>query len=189
MQLLDGHCRVLCARASYRVVRRSHCHRSLVWYDALHDCLSFVTLPPASAVVGGDSEESTETVPSPAQEQALGSSGLIAIVSVGAVLLVAVGVPICDAGGRHFNKKDPGVVVWDEIATAPLVFLFVPKITLGILLVGFFLHRLFDILKPPPCRQLEKLPGGLGIMADDVGAGLYALAVMHGLLWFRLLGA
>ena len=47
-----------------------------------------------------------------------------------------------------------------------------------LVIAGFFIFRLFDIVKPPPLRRLEYLPGGWGIMMDDVGAGLYALAAL-----------
>jgi phosphatidylglycerophosphatase A len=49
--------------------------------------------------------------------------------------------------------------------------------------LGFALHRFFDILKPPPARQLERLPEGLGIMADDVMAAIYAAAMMLLISW------
>jgi phosphatidylglycerophosphatase A len=106
------------------------------------------------------------------------------------IVLVVAGIPICAAGQRRFDKKDPGVVVWDELATMPMVFFFLPlaSVDLGVLLVGFFLHRLFDIVKPPPCRQLERLPGGLGIMADDVAAALYACGALHVLVYLGLVG-
>jgi phosphatidylglycerophosphatase A len=55
-------------------------------------------------------------------------------------------------------------------------------------LAGFILFRAFDIVKPPPVRQLERLPEGTGIVVDDVAAGLYGLAVMQLLLHFGLLG-
>lgn len=74
--------------------------------------------------------------------------------------------------------KDPGPVVWDEIATVPLVFVLAPAASGWWLAVGFGLHRLFDITKPWPCRRLERLPGGLGIMADDVAAAGYAAVVL-----------
>ena len=54
-------------------------------------------------------------------------------------------------------------------------------------LAGFILFRGFDIVKPPPVRQLEKLPAGTGIVLDDVAAGVYALVVMQLLLHFRIL--
>jgi phosphatidylglycerophosphatase A len=105
------------------------------------------------------------------------------------LLLLAVGVPLCTAAATQLGgKKDPSAVVYDEIATMPIVFLFVPVAILEahpwLWAAGFLFHRLFDILKPPPCRQLERLPAGLGIMADDVAAAVYAGATLHLLLWF-----
>ena len=89
------------------------------------------------------------------------------------VALFLVGVPICAAGVRHYQKKDPGHVVFDEIAAFPIVFLFVP-IMWETAIAGFLFFRFFDILKPWPVRQVERIPGGWGIMADDQFAGLYA---------------
>jgi phosphatidylglycerophosphatase A len=94
--------------------------------------------------------------------------------------LLAVGIPICTAAGRALGgKKDNQAIIYDEIMTVPLVFLFVPLTTWKIALAGFVLHRLFDITKPPPARQAERLPDGLGVMADDVIAGLYAAATLY----------
>ena len=56
-----------------------------------------------------------------------------------------------------------------------------------IVLAGFVLNRIFDIIKPSPARNFEKLPDGLGIMADDWIAGIYSCLVLHLLLWTRLL--
>ena len=111
--------------------------------------------------------------------------GPVAQIGVLAVLYL-VGLPICTSAARTLGKKDPGEVVWDEIATVPIVFLFVePRLMWRpeILLIGFALHRVFDISKPPPLRKLEKLPDGMGIMSDDVVAGVYGCLAMHGLLW------
>lgn len=107
------------------------------------------------------------------------------------IALIFAGIPICDAGQRAFNVKDPGRVVWDELVTMPIIFWLLPPamlLNVGVLLVGFALHRLFDILKPPPLAQLERFPGGLGIMADDVIAGVYGCAVLHLLLAAGFLG-
>jgi phosphatidylglycerophosphatase A len=94
--------------------------------------------------------------------------------------LLAVGIPICTAAGRALGgKKDNQAIIYDEIVTVPLVFLFVPLTNWKIALAGFALHRLFDITKPPPARQAERLPDGLGVMADDVIAGLYAAATLY----------
>lgn len=72
----------------------------------------------------------------------------------------------------HFGRTDPGHVVLDEVVGMLLTLLFVPVTWLGAL-VGFFLFRLFDIVKPFPARRCERLHGGLGIMADDAVAGVY----------------
>jgi phosphatidylglycerophosphatase A len=95
-----------------------------------------------------------------------------------------VGIPLATAAGRSLGgQKDNQAIVFDEIATVPLVFLFVPLTSWKVAVVGFLFHRLLDITKPPPARQLEHLPEGLGVMADDWMAGIYACALMAGLAW------
>ena len=95
-----------------------------------------------------------------------------------------MGIPLATAAGRALGgKKDNQAIIWDEIATVPVVFLFVPLTTWRIALAGYVLHRLFDITKPPPARQLERLPDGLGVMADDWMASLYACLLLAGLEW------
>jgi len=105
-----------------------------------------------------------------------------------AVLAVCiVGVPICTTAARLLGgAKDPQMVVLDEIAAMPITFFLVSHDTLSrplVLLAGFVLFRIFDITKPPPARQLEYLPMGLGIMADDWAAGVYSCLVLHAILW------
>lgn len=100
--------------------------------------------------------------------------------------LYLVGIPVCTSAARTLGKKDPSEVVWDEIATVPIVFLFVAPRLMGrpeILLLGFLLHRIFDISKLSPINRLEKLPDGMGIMTDDVLAGVYGCVALHVLLW------
>lgn len=100
------------------------------------------------------------------------------------VALNLIGIPVATAAGRALGgKKDNQAIVWDEIATMPIVFLLVPLANWRIALVGLVLHRAIDILKPPPASQLEHLPDGLGVMADDWMAGAYACAVLAGLAW------
>lgn len=97
--------------------------------------------------------------------------------------VIAVGVPLCTRAARRLGGKDPQAIVWDELATVPIVFLFVPLTSWKIALGGYALHRLFDITKPWPCQQLERLPEGLGIMADDAAAALYAAGALWGVMW------
>lgn len=100
-----------------------------------------------------------------------------------------VGIPLATAAGRALGgKKDNQAIVWDEIATVPIVFLFAPLTNWTTAAIGFALHRLLDISKPPPARQLELLPDGLGVMADDWMASIYAGALMFGLAWFDRTG-
>ena len=93
------------------------------------------------------------------------------------VLLILAGVPICEIGARRLGKKDPGAVVYDEIAAFFVVFatLEVTWTTAGF---GFLLFRLFDITKPWPVRRLEKLPEGWGVMSDDLMAGVYSCILL-----------
>lgn len=95
-------------------------------------------------------------------------------------MLVATALGFWSAGKAeaHFARRDPGPVVIDEVAGQMLSLLFVP-LTAGTALAGFILFRIFDILKPFPCRRLERLPGGSGIMTDDLMAGLYANLVLQ----------
>jgi len=78
-----------------------------------------------------------------------------------------------DAGAGVLAKKDPPEVVIDEVAGILVTFLLVPLSWVNLCL-GFVLFRLFDILKPYPVRRVENLRGGIGIVADDLLAGLYA---------------
>jgi phosphatidylglycerophosphatase A len=95
------------------------------------------------------------------------------------VIGIAAATQVCRASG----KKDPQFVVIDEVAGQLIALIAVP-FTWQSFLGGFILFRAFDIIKPPPVRQLECLPEGTGIVLDDVAAGIYALLVMQILLRF-----
>ncbi|NBW86588.1 MAG: phosphatidylglycerophosphatase A [Planctomycetia bacterium] len=108
-----------------------------------------------------------------------------------AVLVAAVcllGVPICTRAARRLGGKDPGCVVFDELASMPLALLVVPPTqrTPLVLAGAFVLLRIFDIAKPFPCRHLERLPGGLGIMADDWAAAAWTAACLAAALWLQV---
>jgi phosphatidylglycerophosphatase A len=103
-----------------------------------------------------------------------------------AVLIALIGIPAATQVARASGGKDPQIVVIDEVAGQLIALVAVP-LAWKTFLAGFILFRAFDIVKPPPVRQLESLPEGTGIVLDDVAAGLYALGVMHLLLHFRLL--
>ena len=104
-----------------------------------------------------------------------------------ACLAVAVGIPAATRVARASQIKDPQFVVIDETA-GQLITLIGAPLRWKSFLVGFILFRAFDIVKPPPVRQLELLPEGTGIVVDDVAAGLYGLVVMQILVHFGVFG-
>jgi phosphatidylglycerophosphatase A len=103
-----------------------------------------------------------------------------------AVLALAIGIPAATVVSRGSGAKDPQFVVIDEVAGQLIALIAVP-LAWKTFLASFILFRVFDIVKPPPVRQLERLPEGSGIVLDDVAAGIYALIVMQLLLRFGLL--
>ena len=102
------------------------------------------------------------------------------------ILVILAGIPAATRAAQGAGIEDPGFVVIDEVAGQLITLIAVP-VSWKSLVVGFILFRGFDIVKPPPIRLLERLPEGTGIVMDDVGAGLYALAVMHVLLHFGVI--
>jgi len=114
-----------------------------------------------------------------------------ALVRLGGQVALAAGIVVVAVAGTwsahalstRLGLKDPGVIVVDEIAGQMLTLLGI-GMTGSVLAAGFVLFRAFDVLKPPPARQLEALPGGFGIMADDLAAGVYAnIALRVALSW------
>ena len=103
-----------------------------------------------------------------------------------AVLVTLLGIPAATRIARGSAAKDPQFVVIDEVA-GQLVALIAVPLAWKSFVASFILFRAFDILKPPPVRQLEALPEGTGIVLDDVAAGLYALGFVHLFLRFGLL--
>lgn len=110
-------------------------------------------------------------------------------------LLTMVGMWAATRAEKALRKKDPSAVVIDEVAGQMIALLSGPfwLHTWWSVITAFLLFRLFDIWKPYPIRRLERLESGLGIMADDVLAGAYALIVNSVLisaylLWFATTG-
>jgi phosphatidylglycerophosphatase A len=97
-----------------------------------------------------------------------------------------VGIPAATRVARACGSKDPQFVVIDEVA-GQLVALIAVPLAWKSFLAALILFRAFDIVKPPPVRQLESIPAGAGIVLDDIAAGLYALGVVHLFLHFGLL--
>jgi phosphatidylglycerophosphatase A len=98
------------------------------------------------------------------------------------VLLLAVGIPLCGEAAIALGRKDPPSVVWDEIVGMLVTMTAVP-LSLTSILAGFALFRLFDIWKPWPIGWVDRrVQGGLGIMLDDVIAGVMACLLLHAAL-------
>jgi phosphatidylglycerophosphatase A len=120
---------------------------------------------------------------------AVGALLLLPFVGVGGAWLLAaacvlffVGVWAAGLVSRRVGLEDPSIVVVDEIVGIWVTVLGLP-LTLPVVLSGFVLFRILDVVKPPPARRLERLHGGYGIMADDVMAGLYANVGLRVALW------
>jgi len=106
-------------------------------------------------------------------------SAYLAVVAV----MALAGIWICEQASIAAGVNDHGSIVWDEIV-GYLVAVFAIPFSFGAMLLAFLLFRLFDIFKPWPVSWADtKVKGGLGVMLDDVLAGLYCCALLHLLLW------
>jgi phosphatidylglycerophosphatase A len=94
--------------------------------------------------------------------------------AIAATIATLIGIPAATIVARESGREDPGHVVIDEVAGQLIALIAIPADWRHAVL-SLLLFRLFDIFKPPPIRQLERLPAGTGIMLDDVAAGLFAL--------------
>lgn len=105
------------------------------------------------------------------------------IVEVGLILaLFAAGVWAGTTAERYFGGIDPGPIVLDEVVGMLITLAFIPVGLTGAI-AGFFLFRVFDVIKPFPAGRLEKLHGGFGVMADDAMAAIYANISLRLLMW------
>jgi phosphatidylglycerophosphatase A len=109
-----------------------------------------------------------------------GSSAFEAALIVG---LFAAGVWAGTTAERYFGGVDPGPIVLDEVVGMLITLAFIPGLGWSGALAGFLLFRVFDVIKPYPAGRLEQLHGGLGVMADDAMAAIYANVCLRALLW------
>lgn len=117
-----------------------------------------------------------------------GSAGWIALFSLPGLYLA---VAFCGEAEFRLGRRDPPEAILDEFTAMPLCFLgwrgvldVAHQQPWAVFLAGFALFRLFDIAKPLGIRRLQDLPGGWGIVVDDVAAALAACVALHGLAWF-----
>lgn len=102
-------------------------------------------------------------------------------IAVAVVVVILVGIWAGSRVERVLGKKDPGVIVIDEVAGMLLSVILLPR-TIPVLITAFLLFRLFDIWKPFPARESQALTGGVGVMVDDLIAGFYTLILIMGAL-------
>lgn len=94
--------------------------------------------------------------------------------------VIAVGIVAAGAADRSWQTHDSGRIVIDEVAGYLCTMAWAPRGSLGALAAGFVLFRILDIVKPPPCRAIDRrVGGGLGVVLDDVVAGLYGALILH----------
>jgi phosphatidylglycerophosphatase A len=116
--------------------------------------------------------------------------GSPAIHAVTIALMFVVGSWSGSVAEMHFRREDPGPVVIDEVMGMLITLFLNPVGWLGAL-TGFLLFRAFDVIKPYPSNRLERLPGGIGVMADDAMAAVYANLALRACAWVgqRLVGS
>src|SRR5262245_57167402 len=112
---------------------------------------------------------------------AVRSTGSTAIEIGAIVLLFALGLWSGTVAEHHFGGIDPGPVVLDEVVGMLITLALLPVNVAGAI-VGFLVFRVLDVVKPWPSARFERLPGGLGVMADDGMAAIYGNLVMRGLI-------
>jgi phosphatidylglycerophosphatase A len=112
---------------------------------------------------------------------AVRSSGSVSVELASIVVLFAVGIWSGTLAEHHFGGVDPGPIVLDEVVGMLITLCLLPVSPLGAF-VGFLVFRVLDVIKPFPSARFEKLPGGLGVMADDGMAALYGNLVMRALI-------
>ena len=112
---------------------------------------------------------------------AVRNSGSIGVELAAIIVLFAIGIWSATVAEHYFGGVDPAPVVLDEIVGMLMTLAFLPVSTTGAI-VGFFVFRVLDVVKPWPSSRFERLPGGLGVMADDGMAALYGNLAMRGLM-------
>jgi len=102
-------------------------------------------------------------------------------------VMYVFGVWLCGRTAQDFNVHDHPGIVWDEVVGYLVTMIAVPFAWHWVIL-GFILFRIFDIAKPWPIKAIDRgVEGGTGIMLDDVLAGLFALAIMHAVMWLVMM--
>ena len=115
-------------------------------------------------------------------------SGSVTVELATIAVLFVIGIWSGTVAEHHFGGVDPGPIVLDEVVGMLITLALLPPVTLTGAIVGFLVFRVLDVIKPWPSDGFEKLPGGLGVMADDGMAAVYGNLVMRGLIWLAPAG-
>jgi phosphatidylglycerophosphatase A len=118
---------------------------------------------------------------------AVRSTGSVTVELATIVILFAIGIWSGTVAEHHFGGVDPGPIVLDEVVGMLITLALLPVNVTGAI-VGFLVFRVLDVIKPWPSDGFEKLPGGLGVMADDGMAAVYGNLMMRGLIWLAPAG-
>jgi phosphatidylglycerophosphatase A len=118
---------------------------------------------------------------------AVRSTGSVTVELATIAVLFAIGIWSGTVAEHHFGGVDPGPIVLDEVVGMLITLALLPVNLTGAI-VGFLVFRVLDVVKPWPSGGFEKLPGGLGVMADDGMAAVYGNLVMRGLIWLAPVG-
>jgi len=113
---------------------------------------------------------------------AVRGTGSIGVEVTAIIGLFALGIWSATVAEHHFGGVDPPPVVLDEVVGMLVTLAFLPVSVTGAI-VGFFVFRVLDVVKPWPSARFERLPGGLGVMADDGMAAVYGNLAMQGMMW------
>ncbi|MBU0701569.1 phosphatidylglycerophosphatase A [bacterium] len=103
--------------------------------------------------------------------------------TIGVVIISVAGIRLCSEAEAIFKVKDAKPIVWDEVAGYLITMIGIQP-NLWWVISGFILFRVLDVIKPGPLYSLQKLPGGLGIMIDDIGCGILGCVILHGVQYF-----
>ncbi len=96
------------------------------------------------------------------------------------IITFSIGIPICTAMEKRYGE-DPKQAVWDEFVGQWVALFLLPK-TIPILIASFLIFRALDVWKPFPANDSQKLPGGWGIMVDDLIVGIYTAVILHAVI-------
>jgi phosphatidylglycerophosphatase A len=110
------------------------------------------------------------------------STGSMTVEVTAILALFAIGIWSGTVAEHYFGGIDPAPVVMDEVVGMLMTLAFLPVSVTGAF-VGFLVFRVLDVIKPWPSARFERLPGGLGVMADDGMAAIYGNLVMQALIW------